>query len=306
MKHRTLFGFLLCAAIICTALAGVRSVCAAEVTVTWRPDDAETVIHNRADALKAGFAKAVFVDALHLLPGELPEVRANLLRQRLAVDAGDYVLSYSELGSDSREDEAGVIKTLDLNVSVNRTALKEKLKSLGVFYTMQDTQPFELQIVGDVYEAWDALGRLQQFTGVRARTGASPLLQLEKAEDGVWTGRLSIPGDFWVEADKDLEEMWVRLWAHYFSRPGADAGMVSVYMLTVRGWYAPDGAKAFSAVLSGWDKAKETAALRSVDLMPDGIAATWRVTTMDPAAMTVRLDEYLPSRGLSYSFDPLH
>ncbi|GAB6178222.1 hypothetical protein JCM16814_31130 [Desulfobaculum senezii] len=278
---------------------------AGEVSVAWRPDAEDAVITSRSGALQAGLGRAVVQDALSLLPGELDEERVNMLRQRLLDKAWDYVLSYSERGLDVTEDEQGTMKTLRLDVTVNRPALKKELKRLGVFYTVATPQAFDIHLTDGASDAWDDLGRLQRFTGVRVRSGASPLLQISRDAEGVWTGRLSQDDDFWIEADKGLTLMWDRLWGHFFTRPGADAGLVSSLTLIIQGWYAPDGAKAFDAELRSWDKALESADLTEVHMLPDGIAATWRVATLDREALKARLDEYLPPRGLSYSFDAL-
>ncbi|NJB66639.1 hypothetical protein GGQ74_000279 [Desulfobaculum xiamenense] len=305
MRHRTFVLLIVGLALVAAAFPCVSSAFAAEVAVSWRPDDEQSTIRGRADALGAGFVRAVHADALALLPGELSEERSALLRERLAVTARDYVQSYSELGFEESEDGEGRLKTLRLDVTVNRPALKKELKRLGVFYTVRGTRPFELRLSGDASGAWAELGRLQSLTGVYARTGAEPLVSLVFGEDGLWSGTISSADESWTEVDKELDALWIRLWAHHFTRPGADAGMLTSLTLTVRGWYAADGVKGFDAELSTWEKARESAELVRVDMLPDGIAAMWKVTTLDRDALVARLDAYLPSRGLSYSFEAL-
>jgi len=36
-----------------------------------------------------------------------------------------------------------------------------------------------------------------------------------------------------------------------------------------------------------------------MELLSSGVAATWRLTVLDSAALDARLKEYLPSRGLT-------
>ncbi|UIJ38613.1 hypothetical protein LWC08_03315 [Desulfobaculum bizertense] len=303
--HKTILTTL-AAALLCVLCLSVESAMAREVSVTWQPDLEDSTIRTKADALKSGFSQAIFDEAVALLPGTLSEARAALLREQLDARASGAVVGYSELGIESIQDEQGQsIKTLKLDVNVNRSALKKLLKRLGVYYTVNEQQPFTLELVGDSYDAWDQLGQLQELTGVRVRSGASPVMTLSKEEGGVWSARMSHDGREWSELGKDLSKVWVNAWAGFFTRPEAGASMVSGVSLVISGWYAPDGPKAFQQVLSSWEQELDSAVLAHVDMLPDGLVATWRVKTLDREALSRKLDAYLAPRGLRYNFEVL-
>lgn len=351
------------------------------VEVQWSPEDEQADIRTRDDARAVGFKRAVFEEALDLLPGILDEGRRALLYDHLGPQAFEYVLSYSEVGQtpppgaqpeEQAGDETGLSgvngepgaadasplmaegvdpqaadmqpegaavegaepgilalapgegqvaaakpDTLRMEVGVNRTALKAELKRLGLYFTVNSFQPYDLSLLGSAAGAWDEIGRLQNFTGVTVRRGVEPLLEIEseivplteqEAKDGLtepaplWSGRLMADGLTWSSTSRSLDEVWLELWAGFFTRPGAEAGTVERLPLAVSGWYAPDGVQAFDRELSAWDDVVEGAQLREVFMLPDGIAAVWTVRTLDRASLRFKLDQSLPGRGLAWEF----
>ncbi|WP_461210975.1 hypothetical protein [Desulfocurvus sp. DL9XJH121] len=308
---------------------------------------------TRDQARDEGFRRAVFAEALDILPGTLAPRRAELLRDHLAPKAGEYVLSYSEAliaapeavapetaaqeapaapamgegaaagtpamdpGAASARPEAPAPGILRLDVAVNRAALKKALKLAGVYYTLSASQPCDLSLTGQASWAWDEMGRLQAFTGVSVVRGAEPLLEIdssvtettpEERKAGLdesapmWSASLTGAGNRWTAAGRDLEAVWLRVWSGWFSRPGAEAGLVDVLTLSVSGWYASDGVKAFAETLGSWENLVEGAELREVRMLPDGLTGIFSVRTLDRAALEARLGEELPPRGLSWRF----
>ncbi|MBU1001489.1 MAG: hypothetical protein KKE73_03090 [Proteobacteria bacterium] len=208
---------------------------------------------------------------------------------------------------------------LRMEVAVNRTELKAELKRLGVYFTVSAPQPYDLSLLGSAAGAWDEIGRLQTLTGVSVRRGTEPLLELnstlvapseQELKDGLkqaapmWTGSLKAEGRSWTASHRSLDALWSELWAGFFTRPGAEVGTVERVPLTVSGWYAPDGVQAFDKELAAWDEVVESAQLREILMLPDGIAAVWSVRTLDRAALRRKLDQNLPGRGLSWDFSP--
>ncbi len=212
-------------------------------------------------------------------------------------------------------------RTLRLDVTVNRQGLKRMLQRMGVYYTAREMRTFDLGLEGDASGAWEELGRLQALSGLSVRRGVQPVLDLtaqwteavqaaggKKAEPAalVWQGSLSLDENgqavSWTAEGQDLAQVWFELWGQYFSRPGAEEGVVEQLPLAVSGWYAADGVRAFDKELSSWDSLVEGSVLLRVVMLPDGIGAVWAVRTLDRDALAARLGEALPERGLSWDF----
>lgn len=320
------------------------------VEVVWTPDDPEAEIATRAQARVVGFKRAVFAEALELVPGALAEYRAELLRQYLMPHAAEYVLSYSEAATEpeapgenaTRSDAAAVDApqaalpggetadaplaslvpaapqgVLRLEVTVNRAGLKRHLKQMGVYYTTTAAQPYDLALGGEASMAWDEIGRLQALSGVSVVRGAEPLMEIDaamaeptdeerkaglKEAAPLWQARLSAGGNQWEASGRVLQDVWFGAWKGWFSRPGAEAGMVDELHLSVRGWYATDGIKAFADEMAAWEGVVESAQLREVRMLPDGMSGVFSVKTMDRAALESRLGRTLPQRGLDWDF----
>lgn len=212
---------------------------------------------------------------------------------------------------------APVPSLLRLDVTVNRAALKKALKRLGVFYTLSESQPFDLGLTGQASGAWADIGRLQVLTGVRVIRDAEPFLEIgaelvepseEERKAGLkeaallWSATLFAQGKQWTASGRGLDGVWNTVWAGWFSRPEAEAGMVDDLAVTVSGWYASDGIKAFADELAAWENTVEEAQLREVRMLPEGMAAVFDVRTLDRAALAGRLDEALAQRGLRWEF----
>lgn len=71
-------------------------------------------------------------------------------------------------------------------------------------------------------------------------------------------------------------------------------------LLTVGGWFNPDGVQEFDSVLRGWVGAVTEAHLLDMDMESSGVSATWDVQPADLALLQSRLRAYLPERGLFY------
>jgi len=212
---------------------------------------------------------------------------------------------------------AAAPRVLRMEVAVNRTALKTVLKRAGVYFTVSASQPYDLSLLGAAAGAWDEIGKLQTLSGLAVRSGVEPLLEInavmtepseKEQKDGLkqaalmWSGKLTAEGRTWSAENRSLDEVWFSLWGGFFTRPGAEAGTVERLPLAVSGWYAPDGVQAFDKELAAWDDVVESAQLREVFMLPDGIAAVWSVRTLDRARLRQKLEQSLPGRGLAWDF----
>jgi hypothetical protein len=287
--------------ITCLLVVLLLSVAAgrtAQVRVEWPETRNATEIMSRPEALQAGFVKAVNEASKDILPGVLEPEREILLNEYLASRAGDYVLSYSEIGV-----ERDPLRTLILDVDVNRPALKRTLKKLGIFYTVDEPQSFDLRFSGGAQAFWEDLGRLTTLSGLTIQDGAEPRLRLSLGDNATLTGMLSAGEREWVSRSKDVEKLWVELWGKWFTRPEAEAGVFQESVLVITGWYATDGVRDFDHRLATWEQEVESAVLTEVKMLPEGITARWTIRTLDKDALTERLAAYLTDRGLSYDFE---
>ncbi|MGE4299821.1 MAG: hypothetical protein AB7E47_17520 [Desulfovibrionaceae bacterium] len=244
-----------------------------------------------------GFQQAVLLEALAVLPVQPDEARRTLLTEYLDTVAKDFVSSFSEAGA------AGKDAAL-LDVTVNRGLLKKRLQEIGVYYTVIEPRQYNLMLTGATPDAWDVLGRLQALSGLQVETGAMPSLSLEHvatADGPVWQGVLHTDKADYPGQDKSLDVLWFALWKHYFSRPELDNVAAQTVVLHVEGWYAPDGVDAFDRLLRGWDEAVFEAVLEGVSMRAAGLAATWRVKLRSKDALEQRLQDFLPSRNLTYA-----
>jgi hypothetical protein len=284
--------------VLACAPAGARVV-----EVAWTPGAAEGQgPATREQARVAAFRDAALAEAMDLLPGALSAPRQELLRHYLLPRAAGYVQSYSEAapqGPALAAPEGATVLRLD--VTVNRPALKKALQRMGVYYTVHAGRDYDLALEGGAGGALDELARLQELSGFTVRRGAQPLVTLSANLDaGTWSGRLEQDGQTWAAQGSALADVWFELLGHYFSRPGAEAGVVAQVALTVRGWSAADGVKAFDAELGAWDGLVEGRVLTRVLLLPEGVAGVWTVRTLSPDALARRLAQVLPSRGLTW------
>jgi hypothetical protein len=290
-----------CAVAVAVALA-CAPASARIVEVHWTPGAEGDAPATREQARAAAFRDAVLAEAADLLPGALSAPRQELLRQHLLPRAADYVQSYAEAAAPEAALAAPQGATaLRLDVTVNRPALRRTLQRMGVYYTVRAPRDYDLALEGEAGASLDEIARLQELSGLRVRRGVQPLVALSRdAQDGSWTGRLDQDGQSWTARGAALADVWFELLGHYFSRPGAEAGVVDQVALTVRGWSAADGVKAFDAELGSWDGLVEGRVLTRVLLLPEGVAGVWTVRTLDPEALGRRLAQTLPPRGLAW------
>ena len=125
-------------------LSFAASAHAGVVRVSVDNPDNDSPAKLQARAQNAGFAEAVYREALTLLPGSLDPARAELLKEFLKDSAKTYVRSYSEVGQTLTPD--GMDMTLD--VTIDRNALRKELQRIGVFYTVSAPLQCSLSFTG--------------------------------------------------------------------------------------------------------------------------------------------------------------
>lgn len=277
--------------------AGVARAVPFEVFVPAEANESATAL--RARALQEGFAVAITGAAQESLPGTLSMARQDLLQEYMLDKAGGYVLGYKELSV--RREEDGLRMTLD--VEVNKPALRQELKSLGVYFTSVQTLPADVEVVGlepDLDQTLE-LQKLITLTGIDEVAGATPHLRLTLNGSEGWTGSFDDgTGAPRVLSHKDLTKLWTVLWAGYFQQESFQAQGTAMAELTVSGWFTPEGVYAFDEQLADWQDAVQDARLGAVDVQVSRIAANWKLVVLDRALLEERLREYLTPRGLTH------
>lgn len=285
------------AAVLLTLGAATARAVPFEVFVPADPGESATAL--RARTLQEGFATAVTGAAQESLPGTLSPARQDLLHEYMMGRAGEYVLGYKEL-SVQREEE-GLRMTLD--VDINRPALRDALRSMGVYYTSMSPLPAEVELTGiepDLEQTLE-LQKLMTLTGIEETEGALPLLTLRLAPDVGWTGSLDDgTGNPRVLSDKSLTKLWTVLWSDYFHQDSFQVQGTASATLHVSGWFTPEGVYAFDEQLQRWESAVQDARLGGVDVQVSRISAQWKLTVLNRALLERKLREYLTPRGLSH------
>lgn len=255
-----------------------------------------TPMQAKAKARETAFAQAVFQAALRLLPASPGEAQQAKLQEYLQAHALQYVTGYQEVSA-AQEPEA---LRLTLNVEVNERGLRTLLRNCGASFTAGRPLSYELRLLSPLSAAESAkLDDLAAMGGLVRSEGASPSFTLERAAGGFWKGTIRSSSAQITDQASDPAALWLTLWGRYFagqSTAAASAGKV----LHVSGWFSPDGVTEFDRVLRGISGVQDVQML-GMELQSSGVAATWRLTVLDGAALDARLKEYLPSRGLTHS-----
>jgi hypothetical protein len=251
----------------------------------------------REQAMAEGFAQAVLDEARRMLPAQLDEARAEQFRLYMVERSKPYVQSYNILSSESMD--AGLILTLD--VLVDKTALRDELRRMGLFATTLSPQPAAMTLPQNLDEEQSAvLAGLMGLTGVRQAAVSAPVLLLEKGDGGVYTAHLDAGADRWTARGKDLSVVWFDVWGRFFTRAAASASRSDLRELSVAGWFSPDAALEFDRVLRGWDSAVQDVQLVELDMQPAGVGASWSLRLVNAERFDTLVNGYLPQRGLSH------
>jgi len=252
---------------------------------------------SRDAARIAAFAEAVAAEASELTHGGIPEERLVLLRGHFLASGTTFIVSYSELGVQ----EAADGKILSVDVQVNREAVRQELRRLGIPVTLGSPVGYRPVYGALPSETWETLGKLHVLYGVRPESGAQLELRLEQANK-LWTVSLhdGAGAPRFAQAAK-LEEAWNKVWGGFFAAQAASSTQTSSAVLAVEGWFTPDGVEAFDTMLLEWTDVLDGVSLQDVRMESAGISGRWTVTVLDKARLESRLAEYAANRRLSYS-----
>ncbi|MCF8103973.1 MAG: hypothetical protein K9K64_00675 [Desulfohalobiaceae bacterium] len=269
------------------------------VQVVLQADQNGTVERSAQEDVQKILLRGVLQEAIELLPGTLSATRKEALSSVLSSRAGEYVLSYSRGKAETRP---GLLTT-SWRVDVNGKRLKNSLKSWGVYFTVDEQLPYTLDLqASSPQKARLAVDRLESLSGLRSQAAAGPRLDLEqiKGQTKAWRGRLEVGGRSWSRKGSDLEEVWLGLWANYFSLQEVQARVLEDLILVVNGWSSVTGVQGFDRVLAQKSALVDRAVLKNSDLLVASVQGTWTIQTPDRTALDRFLNGYLSPRGLSY------
>ena len=276
-------------------LAGLAGAGEVRVFMPMEKDLSRMALRNQAMA--EGFSQAVLEDAKVMLPGDMDEVRTELFKQYLVEHAKPYIQGYKILSS--QDMDAGLILRLD--VKVNKKSLRDGLKRMGLFEKIKSPQAATVIWSENMDEA--AMVQLQglvTLTGLQVGGAAYPSFTLGAGPENTYKGHLVLEGHEWVAANKDMSVVWFELWGRFFTRSELTASRIKAQTLSVAGWFSPDAALEFDRVLRGWDSAVQEVHMVEMDMQPTGVGASWEMRILNSDRLNMRLQGFLPQRGLSF------
>lgn len=253
----------------------------------------------RTKTLDKAFGEAVFQDAVKILPCVVSPTRQEILKEYLETTAGQYVTGYKELSSKASKEGLEI----KVDVEVNRRALREMLQKMGTYYTCGKNKSASVLVSGlDAPDEAKRLKGLMLLSGIRHADGALPEFTLVRGAEGRWEGGLRTSENKWTSSSDDIASVWSTLWGRYFSGRNSHGAGPASEILKVSGWFMPDGVYEFDHVLSGWEGVVEESELLDLEMRNAGITAKWSVRVTDLQLLKLKLREYLPGRGLNFTF----
>ena len=248
------------------------------VSVVWPVEGGTSPRQAKGEAIRSALGLAGLNEALAMLPVDPPEERKRVLEAYLSSRQDRFVLSYAELESYV----ATVQVVLTLDVEINGAALKEVLKEIGVFATLESTLPYALELPNGTPEDVRRIGELQLLSGL-SMSGEGPRLNLTRQSKGEgWSGTLSFSGQTFTTSAPSLEEAWYALWPRYFLSSQGVSGIFARVRLDVRGKGTLQDLYDLDQRLGARIDLLEEAGLKSVILTGRDVQAEWLVVTRDP------------------------
>lgn len=252
----------------------------------------------RPSALLRALAQGVSQEADVLLQGSLDDERRAALQRILEPRAEEYVLGWEEI--EYLPTDWGAV--LHLNVRVNREALRNFLRSLGVTSTQGRQVDYQLDPQGLTSAQLEVVRSLERLSGVLDDGSDTLILRLGVLEGG-WQGVLDYEGMVWTAAERDLPGLWASLWEHYFRLDRARGGFEGAVTLVTQGWRSTGDIQAFDLHLRALDVSMDAIDLLGVSMQADRYQANWRVVTLDRDTLTNRVRHYLQERSVTFDLE---
>lgn len=254
---------------------------------------------SKDQARLAAFGEAVFAEALDLVKGGLSEERKVFLHDFLVPKASHYVVSYTELSVEATPEG----KSISVDVEINRESLRQELKQLGLFATIAAPLAYNPQYGTVQPDTWQLLGRLHILYGLTPSTEAPLELKMEYANKA-WTlslrNRNAGSSEPYFGRGDTLDAAWGKVWGSFFGGMNEDKAHAASVVLSIDGWFTPDGVEAFDTMLQDWSDVLSFVSLQDVSMESAGISGHWAVNVIDADKLKARLTEYTSKRRLSF------
>ncbi len=248
-------------------------------------------------ALSKGFNLAVIQEASRIVPGELDQIRSEVLSEHLFRQIDDFILGYRIFSRQELED----FMVMEMEVNVDSGALRAVLQNLGVYYTSAGFWSYDLGTRGANPEDFQLLQRLQLVTGVNVDADADTSVELQRIAGGQWSGSIKHKNVYHQVSGGDLSEVWFDLWAYFFSQQEVVTTLTRELTLVTRGWATTEAVKIFNDRLISWEKDVESGRILYIHSNVPDLQAAWSLTSFNPDYLEKRLERYLPGRGVYFN-----
>ncbi len=266
----------------------------------------------RAEAVSQAFAQALMSESARMIPGSLSAERSNALKDMFTKHYEEFITGYRDMDVKFQED--GVAVRIDVNA--NRSELRAALKRMGFFSDIKTSVKADISVSNGKFKLsetdqaqFDAdLQQLMVLYGVQkvvSTESSIPKLGLTQVSKNRWNGDLISAHGKWNASGRTVETVWNSLWAKYYNSENVQSTMNPKVVLVVNGWFNPDGVQEFDRMLKSWDSAVQEVKLLDVEMKPTAVSASWSLEVSDQWVLKSYLNDYLPSRGLSFNIDGL-
>ena len=229
-----------------------------------------------------------------VLPGSLDPARKELLAKFMQTRHEKYILSYSQL---ARSDPGKRVWQIQVNTQAQATLLKD----LGIYYTLDTSLSYSLELVHQDDRGAKRIAELEVLSGLNRGNVQYPSLRVQATSDGGWNGRLQSANQAWTANAKDVDDLWLALWSNFFSYPESMQSLVQSLDIRINGWSTISAISGFCQQLQSWPQLVDRATLGQISGDSLGLHAHWQILTLQPEKLKERLDRYTRSRGLDWN-----
>ena len=261
-------------------------------------------LNQEANATRTGEAheramlKAVLQDALEIIPTSLDLERRRVFKEFLQSRHDNFVLSYARLGQ-------GQTGNVVWQVRVNTKALTDLLKETGIYYTAEKPLTYRLQPISALSAQEANISRMENLFGLRKGQSDGPRLDIGPTREGKgWSGTLYAQDRSWSAEHQQFQEVWLQVWAGFFTCRECVRPFVQELRLRISGWSSLSGAQAFDQRLSQWPQVVDEATLKSMLMKAEGIEGQWSIRSPRSQALQEDIEAFALPRGLTWSVEP--
>ncbi|MFP4049199.1 MAG: hypothetical protein ACLFT8_04555, partial [Desulfovermiculus sp.] len=183
-------------------------------------------------------------------------------------------------------------------VQVNTDEVIKLLKELGVYYTVNNSLTYRLELINHGGSRQDRISDLELLSGCTQGNVQHPLFKIQTTSDGKLQGILEGQRNKWTASGDNVEELWWSLWARYFSSSEEIRSFVQEVLVRIKGWSTLSAISGFSRQLTNWPQVVDQSSLVSLRGDSYGLHGWWKVITPQSRALHKRLEEFSRSRDL--------